>query len=143
MNAKPKPLIVSAVVSDGKVRIVDDFGYRVRSKKAAALWGDGAALKIRIELEEDAIYHGQRKHLHGHLLKPTSDVTGYTVPELKAEWRARFLPEDWMTSTEDMNREQYAEFIRAVEQAIQEEYPTQCWDACLNAMALSDHRRRA
>jgi len=98
VNAKPKPLIVSAVVSDGKVRIVDDFGYRVRSKKAAEAWGEGTALSIRIEPEGDAKKYGQLKWWYGYVVRPLVEYTG------DAEWplylKAMFMPEDKTSLTE-------------------------------------------
>ena len=124
------------MVREGRIHITDAF-YRTRSEKAAKRWGDGTALKVRIEPEEEAQRHGQRKHLFGHLLKPTSDKTGYTTTELKEDMKARFLP-DGMTSLTEMNKEQFDEFNQAVEQCIREEYPSECWDACVDAMALYD-----
>ena len=107
MNAKPKPLIVSAVVSDGKVRIVDDFGYRVRSKKAAEAWGEGTALSIRIEPEGDAKKYGQLKYWHGYVVLPLVEFTG------DAEWplylKAMFLP-DGKTGLTDLDYEEMRSF---------------------------------
>lgn len=131
---------MDAVVSDGRIKIVDDFGYRVRAEHAAKRWGDGTALKIRIEPEDEAARHGHYKHLFGHYLKPVSDYTGYTVTELKEDMKARFLP-DGMTSLTDMNAAQFEEFNRSVEQCIREEFPEKAWDACAEAMALYDAGR--
>jgi hypothetical protein len=130
-------LILDAVVADGNVLIPAGQNYEARKLRKAKQWGDGCALKIRIEPAEEAARYHRLKHLHGHLLKPVSEVTGYTERELKDEMKARFLPEDWMTSVTDMNDPQFAEFNRAVEQCIQEEYPEGCWGACQDAMALS------
>ena len=134
-------LIVDAVVREGgggvlDVHVVDDF-YRTRRLKAARGWGAGTALKLRLEPEEDAAKHHHYKHLFGHYLTPVSEKTGYTVTELKADMKALFLP-DGMTSLTDMNAEQFEEFNRSVEQCIREEYPSEAWDACANAMALYD-----
>jgi len=134
-------LLVEAVVRDGDIHVTDSF-YKTRRQKAAKAWGDGTALRIRVEPEDEAATWGHYKHLHGHLLKPTSDVTGYTVTELKADMKALFLP-DGMTSLTDMNKDEFEEFNRSVEQCIREEYPADCWDACQNAMLLSDRRLRA
>ena len=76
-------LLVRAVVQDGQVRLIDETFYRARAKRAARAWGDGCALTIRIEPEEDAVQHHQYKHLFGHLFTPVSDYTGYTTAELK------------------------------------------------------------
>lgn len=132
-------LIVSAVVTDGDVVIPAGQHYTERKKRKAKQWGDGTPLTIRIEPEEEAANHGHHKHLHGHLLAPVSGFTGYTVTELKADMKARFLPEG-MKSTTEMNREQFEEFNRSVEQCIREEYPAEAWEACAAAMALSEYR---
>ena len=131
-------LIIDAVVRDSDIHVTDHF-YKARRLKAAKGWGDGCALKIRIEPEDEATKHHHYKHLFGHYLTPVSDVLGYTVTELKDEMKARFLP-DGMTSLTDMNAEQFEEFNRSVDQCIREEYPSEAWDACANAMALYDRR---
>lgn len=135
-------VLVDAVVRSGRVRITDENFYRTRIEKAAKSWGDGCMLVVRVEPKDEAATWADHKHLHGHLLTPISDVTGYTVTELKADMKARFLP-DGLTSTTQMNHDQFAEFNRNVEQCIREEYPSECWDACAAAMALSDSRRIA
>lgn len=132
-------LIVDAVVSNGDVHVTAPF-YRTLRLKHAKDWGDGCVLKLRIEPADEAAKWHRHKHLHGHLLTPVSETTGYTVRELKDEFKARFLPEDWMTSVTDMSDPQFADFNRAVEQCIQEEYPIGCWEACQSAMALSEHK---
>jgi hypothetical protein len=132
-------LLVDAVVRNGDVHVTASF-YRTLRQKHAREWGDGRVLKLRIEPADEAAKYHRLKHLHGHLLTPVSEVTGYTVRELKDEFKARFLPEDWMTSVTDMNDEQFAEFNRAVEQCIQEEYPDGCWERCQSALALYDQR---
>lgn len=135
-------LIVDAVVDSGKVRIVDEFAYRLQLNARAAEWGEGRMLKARLEPAENAATWAHHKHLHGHLLKPVSDWTGYTETELKVEMKARFLP-DGMRSTTEMDAEQFDEFNRNVAQCIREEYPSECWDACAAAMALTEQRRSA
>lgn len=121
---------------------VTEHHYQAQRQRAAAKWGIGTLLTIRMEPADEAATHAHHKHLHGHLLTPTSDFTGYTVTELKADMKARFLP-DGMTSTTEMNREQFDEFNRSVEQCIREEYPVECWERCVDAMAKSDARRVA
>lgn len=123
-----------------KVVVVDPVVFHAQLRRMG--FGEGEALVIRVEREEDAAKHGHYKHLFGHLLKPTSEFTGYTQTELKADMKARFLP-DGMTSLTQMNAEQFREFNQTVEQCIREEYPSECWDACLNAMALYEQRRVA
>jgi hypothetical protein len=147
-------LVIDAVVVEAKVGalpLLDDKGkpifdvavidkaYTARRQAFARKVGVGVPVTIRIEPADEAATHGDHKHLHGHLLTPTSEWTGYTVTELKADMKARFLP-DGMTSTTEMNHEQFVEFNRSVEQCIREEYPSECWDACAAAMALSDYR---
>lgn len=141
-KVKPYALVVDGVVEKGRVRLVDEFHYRVLADRAAKKWGDGTALVLRIEPADEAAKHHHFKHLFGHYLTPVSEVTGYTVTELKDEMKARFLP-DGMTSLTDMNADQFDEFNRSVEQCIREEYPSEAWDACVNAMALYDRRKTA
>ena len=74
-------------------------------------------------------------------LRPNQQVT-LLVSELGREQVVlRVVPEavpGGMTSLTDMNAEQFEEFNRSVEQCIREEYPSEAWDACANAMALYD-----
>lgn len=121
---------------------VTEDHYAAKRRKAAARFGLGTMLTIRIDEKEEAAKHGHYKHLHGHLLKPVSDFTGYTETELKAEMKARFLP-DGMTSVTEMSADQFSEFNKSVEQCIREEYPAECWDACVNAMLLSERKKSA
>jgi hypothetical protein len=142
-------LSVDAVVcerhgEDGPVLdiCVTEDHYTAKRRRAAARWGVGAMLTIRIDEKEEASKHAHYKHLHGHLLKPVSDWTGYTETELKAEMKARFLP-DGMTSLTEMSADQFDQFNKDVAQCIREEYPSECWDACVNAMLLSDRKKSA
>lgn len=121
---------------------VTEDHYQAKRRRAAAKFGLGTMLTIRIDEKEEAAKHAHYKHLHGHLLKPVSGFTGYTPHELKEDMKARFLP-DGMTSVTEMSADQFAEFNKDVEQCIREEYPSECWDACVNAMLLSERKTSA
>jgi hypothetical protein len=131
-------LIVEMIVADGGFLIQAGQNFESRKQRKAKAWGEGRVLTARIEPKEEAQKYHQLKHLHGHLLKPVSEVTGYTERELKDEFKARFLPEDWMTSVTDMNYEQFERFNQNVAECIQLEFPDGCWEACQSAMALFD-----
>lgn len=119
----------------GQVVVADSVVYHAKLRKAG--FGEGEALVVRVEREEEAAKHGHYKHLFGHLLAPASEKTGYTVTELKADFKALYLP-DGMTSLTEMSAVQFEDFNRSVEQHIREQFPSDAWDACVNAMALYD-----
>ena len=123
-----------------KVVLADSVVFHAQLARMG--FGAGEALVVRVEREEDAAKHGSYKHLFGHLLTPASDVTGYTATELKADMKARFLP-DGLTSLTQMTAEEFREFNRSVEQCIREEFPSEAWDACVAAMALYDRSHAA
>ena len=106
-------LIVDAVVRDGDIHVVDDF-YKTRRTRAAKRWGDGTALKIRIEPEEEAAKHHQFKHYYGHIVSPLSEWNG----EFEAEWHQRLkalFMKDGKTSLTQLNYEEFATYIRECE----------------------------
>lgn len=133
-------LIVDAVVRDGDVHITDHF-YRTRRVRAAKKWGDGTALKVRIEPEEDAVLYSQYKHLFGHLYEPVSKRHGETVAEVNVRMKLHYLPDDGRTSLTELNREEMKSFIESVEQDIRETDPDS-WGDCLDAMALYEGGQR-
>lgn len=131
-------LIVSAVVHDGEIHVTDPH-YKARRQRAAKSWGDGCALKIRVEPEEDAWRHSDAKHLYGHLYTPISRRHGETVAEVHLRMKAQFMPDDGRTSITELNREEMKAFIESVEQDIRETDPDS-WGDCLDAMALYERR---
>lgn len=141
MSKSSSALLVKAIVLQGDIAVCDDH-YQARRKAAAKRWGDGCALTVRIEPEEEAAKHGHFKALFGHYLKPVSDVTGDTVTELKDVMKARFLP-DGLVSLTEMTAEQFDEFNWMVAQCIRDEYPEPCWDRCLDAIQKSERSHEA
>ena len=137
-------LVVDAVVTDGAIKLVDEYAYRLLSKRHAKKWGDGAALKCRIEPEEEAWRHGDAKHLYGHLYAPVSRRHGETVAEVHLRMKAQFMPDDGRTSITQLDRVEMKAFIESVEQDIRENDPDS-WEDCVAAMALFEqgNRRRA
>jgi hypothetical protein len=131
-------LTVDAVVRDGKIHVTDEY-YKTRCERAAKKWGDGAALKIRVEPEEEAWRHSDAKHLYGHLYSPVSKRTGETVAEVHLRMKAQFMPDDGRTSITQLNREELKSFMESVEQDIRETDPDS-WDDCVAAMALYERR---
>lgn len=91
MSAKTSALIVSAVVRDGRITVVDDFAYRTLATRRAKQWGEGRALQIRIEPEEDAKTYGDVKYWWGYVVEPLVRYTG--DPEWHLYLKAMFLPE--------------------------------------------------
>lgn len=133
-----KALLVDAVVREGDVHTCDP-NFAVRRQRAARDWGEGVALKIRIEPEEDAIRYSDLKHLYGHLYTPVSQHTGETVAEVHLRMKVLYLPEDGRTSITELNREELKQFMESVEQDIREHTP-EAWADCCAAMALFDRR---
>lgn len=119
-------LIVDAVVRQGDVHIVDQF-YRTRRQRAAKKWGEGTALKVRIEPEEEAWQHGDLKHLFGHIYQPVCEYTGYSKTELHLMAKSLFMPEG-KTSLTELNRDELREYTEHVERWLLEE--------CADAFAL-------
>lgn len=108
----------TATFVDGRLKASTPFSKAVASMKL----GDGEEVVVRIARPEDAAQHRQFKHLFGHILTPVSEHTGYTVTELKAEAKARWLP-DGLVSLTEMNAEQFAEFNRTAEMYYRAELP--------------------
>ena len=131
-------LIVSGVVRDGDVHVTDAF-YRTRRLKAAKKWGDGTALTLRVEPEEDATTWAQFKHLYGHLYTPVSKRTGEPVAEVHLRMKAAFFPDDGRTSLTELSREEMKAYTESVEQDIRETDPDS-WDDCVAAMSLFEQR---
>ena len=106
-------LVIDAVVRDSDIHVTDSF-YKTRRVKAAKGWGDGCALKIRIEPEDEAYTYGQIKHLFGHVYEPLSEWNG----DFKTDWhlmlKAMFIPEG-KTSLTQLNRQELDDYIRQCE----------------------------
>lgn len=134
-------ILVDATISNGKLQIVDVPLYLARIARAAKKWGDGAAIVIRIEPEEEAWRHSDAKHLYGHLYAPVSKRTGETVAEVHLRMKAQFMPDDGRTSITQLNREEIKAFIESVEQDIRETDP-ESWDDCCDAMELYERRHQ-
>ena len=131
-------LLISAVVKDGDVHACEP-NFSVKRQRAARTWGDGTALTIRIEPEEDAIQYHQLKHLYGHCYTPVSKRHGETVAEVAIRMKVAFMPDDGRTSLTELTREELKAFTEAVEQDIRETDPDS-WEDCLGAMALFERR---
>ena len=106
-------LLVDAVVREGRIVIADHF-YRTRADRAAKKWGDGTALKIRIEPEDDAYTWAQMKHLFGHVYTPLSEWNGDFVTDWHLLLKAAFMPEGKMSLTQ-LNRQELDDYIRQCE----------------------------
>lgn len=116
-------LLIDAVVSHGDVHVTDP-AYQTRRQKAANKWGDGTALKIRIEPEEEAIRLDQYRHLFGHVFQPVIDTDcGHTKAELCLMAKAQFMPDDGRKSLTELTAEEMADFIKQCEVWLHTEYP--------------------
>ncbi len=127
-------LTVKAVVAEGEVIIPAGQNYDARKKRHAKTWGDGCALVIRIEPEEDAYTYGQIKHYWGHVVDPFCETTGYHKHEAHALLKAECMPEG-KTSITELSGEELRAYTDAAEQKARE------W--CPDAFALMDERRSA
>lgn len=123
--------MVDAVVGGGKVVICDESLYRTRIKRACVKWGDGTALTIRVEPEEEAMSAGQRRYYFGQVLAPFCDYTGYRKDELHELVKSECMP-DGKTSITQLNHEEMRDYVEAAEQTLRE------W--CPDAYALYDTR---
>lgn len=117
MNA----LVCDAVVHNGQIRITDLL-YKAHAARMAKHWGEGAALRIRIEPEEEAKSYGQIKHYWGHVVTPFCEWTGYYKHEVHAMLKAECMPEG-KTSLTELSREEMAAFSEAAEQTAREWAP--------------------
>lgn len=132
--------MVDAVVRDGDVHVTGDH-YRARRQLAAKKWGDGCALTIRIEPEEEAWRYADAKHYYGHLVTPVAEFTGETKHDVHLRLKALYLP-DGKTSITELDREEFKAFLEAVEQGIREDLP-EAWGDCVERMSLYQQRRSA
>lgn len=114
-------LIVAAVVRSGDVHVTDSL-YRTRRQRAAKRWGEGCALHIRIEPEDEAYTYGQIKHYWGHVVTPLSEETGYHKHEIHLMLKAECMPEG-KTSITQLNKEQLTRYTDAAEQTAREWSP--------------------
>lgn len=116
-------LLVDAVVRDGDVHVLDQ-NFAARRRKAAKAWGDGVALKIRVEPEAEAIRLDQYRHLFGHVFQPVVDTDcGHTKAELCLMAKAQFMPDDGRSSLTELTGEEMADFIRQCEVWLHTEFP--------------------
>lgn len=115
---------VSAAVADGKLVIVDENLYRGRIGRACKRWGDGTALTIRIEPEEEAWAHSHVRHLFGHVYGPVLEwgETGYTKTEFHTVMKSFWMPEGKASLT-DLSREEMEEYTRLCDKHLREEFP--------------------
>lgn len=139
MSQADRALVVDAVVRRVgdvlDISVIADH-YSAQRQKAAARWGEGRALKLRIEPEEEAVRLDQYRHLFGHVFQPVVDTgCGHTKSELCLMAKAQFFPDDGRTSLTELNAEEMADFIRQCEVWLHTEYE--------EAFALQDNVRRA
>lgn len=127
-----RALVIDAAVRKGDI-VVCDAQYETKRKRAAKSWGDGTALKIRVEPEEDAYTYGDIKHYWGHVVDPFSQETGYHKHEAHLLLKAECMPEG-KTSITELNREELRAYSEAAEQKARE------W--CPEAFLLYDNTRR-
>ena len=129
----------AAVFTEGRVQLVDEFAYRACVKRAGKKWGEGAALIVRVEPEDEAWRYSDAKHLYGHLYTPVSQRTGEPVSEVHWRMKAAYFPEDGRTSLTQLNREEMKTYIESVEQDIRETDPDS-WEDCIAAMSLYEQK---
>lgn len=135
-------LLIDAVVTETKdaegrpvldIAVRDDH-YQAKRRKSAKRWGVGAALKIRIEPEDEAIRLDQFRHLFGHVFQPVVDTEcGHTKEELCLMAKAQFMPDDGRSSLTELTGAEMADFIRQCEVWLHTEFP--------DAFALMDNGR--
>ena len=117
MNA----LVAEAVVRDGDVHVCDPF-FKARRQRFAKKWGDGCALRIRVEPEEDGVETAQYRYLFGRVFAPVAEY-GHTKTELCLMAKAQFMPDDGRTSLTQLTREEMDAFTKQAEQWLRTEFP--------------------
>lgn len=125
---------VEATVHNSALQIVDEDLYRTRVKRAVKKWGEGCALIVRIELEEEALTAAQRRYYFGRILGPFVDYTGYRKDELHDMVKSEHMP-DGKTSITQLNHDEMRDYSEACEQTLRE------W--CPDAYALYDQHSAA
>lgn len=124
-TARVNALVVAAVVRKMDnvldIAICDQF-YKTRRQKAASAWGEGRALKIRVEPEEEAYTYGQIKHYWGHVITPFCETTGYHKDEAHTLLKAECMPEG-KTSITELSGEELRAYSEAAEQKAREWCP--------------------
>lgn len=125
MPKVPTSVTIAAVVVDGAVDASGDFAGHAQLRKAAAAWGDGRALLIRVEPEDEAWRYSDVKHLFGHIYDPVIKhaETGYTKTELHMISKALWMPEG-KTSLLQLSRAELREYSDLVEKWLREEFPS-------------------
>lgn len=113
---------VDAVVREGRLHIIDGRFHRKRVLRACKKWGNGAALKIRIEPEEDAYTYAQLKHYWGYVVHPFCEDTGYHKHEAHLMLKAECMPEGKSSLTQ-LNREELRAYTEAAEHTAREWAP--------------------
>ncbi len=124
-----------AVWDNGAVRVLDREGFVGRLTKAE--YGQGRALVVRVEPEEEAIRHGDYKHLYGHVYLPVVDFTGMSDVELHLQAKAKFMPDDGRTSVTQLSRDEFRVFTEHVDQWLREDM----WEA-FERWSAEEYRRR-
>lgn len=132
-------LVVEAVVREGRIVLCDDY-YKARAARASKKWGDGTALQIRIEPEDEAWRYADAKHYYGHLITPVADCTGETTADVHLRMKALYMPDDGRTSITELNRDEFKAYIEAVEQCLREEMP-EAWGKAVELMSLYEQRK--
>ena len=115
----------------GKLVLTDATVFHAQLRKMG--FGDGEALVVRVERQEDAYTYGALKHYWGHLVTPVSEFTGYTKHEVHWMLKMLFMP-DGKTSITELNREELRAYTESVEQHMREELP-EAFDASLQISA--------
>jgi len=105
-------LVVSAVVRDGKVSILDEGAYRTQATKAAAKWGSGTMLTLRIEPEDEARRREQDRFYFGYIVAPLVEYTGDA--EMHLLIKAMFMPAEKRSLT-DLSYDEMKEYIARAE----------------------------
>lgn len=119
---------------DGRFHLEDPFVFNagvLRKLKP----GEGQSFVMTVMPEEDAIRHGQYKHLFGHVIEPLSEYTGYSKPWWHEVLKALFYPKDGTkrTSLVQLSEREFADYISTCEEFARVEF----WEAFDDAEELA------
>lgn len=107
------PHVVSEATWTGeRLELSDPAGYKAQLKRMKL--GAGERLIVRVERVEDAITEWQRRYYFGACIRPLSEYTGFTEPEMHLMVKTACMPPD-KTSITELSKEEMRLFIDAVQ----------------------------
>lgn len=121
------------------VAITDDH-YKAQRQRAAAKWGAGVEIVIRIEPKDESAKYHQFKYLFGYVFTCVSARTGETVADVEMRMKTSYMPDDGRTSLTQLNEAEIKAFTESCEQDARENTPA-AWDDIVAKSSLYEQRK--